>query len=89
MSPDGSRLVTTVTTLNEKKTEFLSAIWELDPNGTQPARRLTHGAKGESAPVFTAEGDLLFLAVRAGEDDDKPPAALWRLPARGGEAPRC
>ena len=86
VSPDGSRLVTTVTTLNEKKTEFLSAIWELDPNGTQPARRLTHGAKGESAPVFTAEGDLLFLAVRAGEDDDKPPAALWRLPARGGEA---
>ncbi|WP_044522814.1 hypothetical protein, partial [Mycolicibacterium septicum] len=41
VSPDGSRLVTTVSTLNEKKTEFLSAIWELDPAGVEPARRLT------------------------------------------------
>ncbi|MGV0814366.1 S9 family peptidase [Mycolicibacterium boenickei] len=86
VSPDGSRLVTTVTALNDKRTEFLSAIWELDPDGVEPARRLTHGVKGESAPVFTAEGDLLFVAVRAGEADDKPPSALWRLPAAGGEA---
>jgi dipeptidyl aminopeptidase/acylaminoacyl peptidase len=86
VSPDGSRLVTTVSTLNEKKTEFLSAIWELDPAGVEPARRLTHGAKGESAPAFTAQGDLLFVAVRGGEGEDKPPAALWRLPAAGGEA---
>ncbi|WP_135456335.1 S9 family peptidase [Mycobacterium sp. DL99] len=86
VSPDGSRLVTTVSTLNEKKTEFLSAIWELDPTGAQPARRLTHGVKGESAPVFTAGGDVLFLAVRPGDGEDKPPAALWRLPATGGEA---
>lgn len=86
ISPDGSRLVATVSTLNEKRNEFLSAIWELDPNGQQPARRLTHGVKGESAPAFTAGGDVLFLAVRPGEDDDKPPAALWRLPAAGGEA---
>ncbi|MUL83582.1 MULTISPECIES: S9 family peptidase [unclassified Mycolicibacterium] len=85
-SPDGSRLVTTVSTLNDKRTEFLSAIWELDPAGVEPARRLTHGLKGESAPAFTAEGDLLFVAVRAGEGEDKPPAALWRLPAAGGEA---
>lgn len=86
VSPDGSRLVTTVSALNEKKTEFLSAIWELDPAGIEPARRLTQGLKGESAPVFTADGDVLFLAVRAGEGEDKPPAALWRLPAAGGEA---
>lgn len=86
ISPDGSRLVTTISTLNHKGTEFVSALWELDPGGEQPARRITHGVKGESAPVFTADGDLLFLAVRATEDDDKPPAALWRLPAAGGEA---
>ncbi|WP_166905444.1 S9 family peptidase [Mycobacterium sp. DL440] len=86
LSPDGSRLVTTVSTLNDKGTEFLSAIWELDPTGAEPARRLTRGVKGETAPVFTAEGDLLFIAVRAGDGEDKPPAALWRLPASGGEA---
>ena len=86
VSPDGSRVVTTVAELNDKRTEFVTAIWEVDPAGQQPARRLTRGAKGESTPVFTTEGDVLFVAVRPTEDDDKPPASLWRLPAAGGEA---
>lgn len=86
MSPDGSRLVTAVAELNPKKTEYVTALWELDPTGAVPARRLTRGAKGEGAPAFTADGDLLFTSVRAGEDDDNPPAALWLLPAAGGEA---
>ncbi|MBE1549161.1 dipeptidyl aminopeptidase/acylaminoacyl peptidase [Mycobacterium sp. OAS707] len=86
VSPDGSRVVTSIAELNEKRTDFVNAIWELDPEGRTPARRLTRGAKGESSPVFTADGDLLFVAARPTEDDDKPPAALWRLPAAGGEA---
>ena len=86
VSPDGSRVVTSIAELNEKRTEFVNAIWELDPAGREPARRLTRGAKGESSPVFTADGDLLFVAARPTEEDDKPPASLWRLPARGGEA---
>jgi len=86
LSPDGTRLVTTVTELNDKRTEFVTAVWELDPAGERPARRLTRGATGESSPVFTADGDLLFVAARPTEGDDKPPAALWRLPAAGGEA---
>ena len=85
VSPDGSRVVTTVSELNEKRTEYITAVWELDPEGQLPARRLTRGAKGESSPAFTSDGDLLFVAVRPTEDDDKPPAALWRLPAAGGE----
>ena len=86
VSPDGSRVVTSIAELNEKRTEFVSAIWELDPAGKQPARRLTRGAKGESSPEFTADGDLLFVAARPTEEDEKPPASLWRLPAAGGEA---
>ena len=86
VSPDGSRVVTTVSELNEKRTEYVTAIWELDPKGLAPGRRLTRGAKGESAPAFTSNGDLLFVAVRPTDDDDKPPAALWNLPAAGGEA---
>jgi dipeptidyl aminopeptidase/acylaminoacyl peptidase len=86
VSPDGLRVVTSIAELNEKRTEFVTAIWELDPDGRNPARRLTRGAKGESSPVFTADGDLLFVAARSTEEDDKPPAALWRLPAVGGEA---
>ncbi|HJT95833.1 MAG TPA: prolyl oligopeptidase family serine peptidase [Mycobacterium sp.] len=86
VSPDGSRVVTTVAELNDKRTEYISAVWELDPAGRLPARRLTRGVKGESSPTFTADSDLLFVAARPTEDDDKPPASLWRLPAAGGEA---
>jgi dipeptidyl aminopeptidase/acylaminoacyl peptidase len=86
VSPDGSRLVTTIAEINDDHTEFVTAIWELDPAGQRAARRLTRGAKGETAPAFTAGGDLLFIAVRPTPGEDKPPAALWRLPASGGEA---
>ena len=86
VSVDGTRVVTTVAELNEKRTEYISAVWEIDPAGVGQARRLTRGAKGESSPVFTADGDVLFVATRPSEDDDKAPAALWRLPAAGGEA---
>ncbi|SBS79475.1 Peptidase S9, prolyl oligopeptidase [uncultured Mycobacterium sp.] len=86
MSADGSRVVTTIAELNTAKTEYITAVWELDPAAAAPARRLTRGAKGEAAPAFSADGDLLFTSVRPSEDDDKPPAALWQLPAAGGEA---
>ncbi|MCF6390146.1 S9 family peptidase [Mycobacterium sp. MBM] len=86
VAPDGSRVVTTVSELNHDRTEYVTAIWELDPQGIEPARRLTHGVKGESGPVFTAGGDLLFVAARPRAGEDDPPAALWRLPAAGGEA---
>lgn len=89
VSADGSRAVTGVSELNAKRTEYVTAIWELDVAGERPARRLTRGAKGESAPVFTATGDLLFIATRevpGAESTDEPTASLWRLPAGGGEA---
>ena len=86
VSADGSRVVTTVAELSAGKTEYITAIWELDPAAVAPARRLTRGAKGEAAPTFTADGDLLFTSVRPTEDDDSPPAALWLLPAAGGES---
>ncbi len=86
VSPDGARVVTTISGLNDKRTEYVTAIWQLDPEGRAPARRLTRGTKGESAPTFTSGGDLLFAAARPSEDDDKPPATLWSLPAAGGEA---
>ncbi|KMO83894.1 alpha/beta hydrolase family protein [Mycolicibacterium chlorophenolicum] len=85
VAPDGSRVVTTVSELDDKRAEFVSAIWELDPAGEAPARRITYGAKGESSPAFTADGDLLFRAARPGTDDDPPPS-LWLLPGAGGEA---
>ena len=91
LSPDGSRLVASVATLDEKKSRYVTALWELDPAGERPALRLTRGAKGESAAAFTVAGDLLFTAGRPGstpgdEDDDSEVPALWLLPAGGGES---
>src|SRR5580693_4505588 len=79
VTADGSRVVTTVAELNDKRTDYVSAIWEVDPTGEKPARRLTRGSSGDSAPAFTADGDLLFVSSRPTADDtDKPPASLWR-----------
>src|SRR4051795_10489434 len=90
LSPDGTRLVTTVATLNPKRTKSMTALWEVDPAGERPARRLTRSAKGEGGPVFTAAGDVLFVSARPDPDEAEPkddaPAALWLLPAGGGEA---
>jgi dipeptidyl aminopeptidase/acylaminoacyl peptidase len=88
LSPDGSRLVTTVATLNAKGTEYGTALWELDPEGQKQARRITRSAKGEAGAVFAASGDLYFSSARP--DPESPEAdpvnALWMLPAGGGEA---
>ena len=85
LSPDGTRLVTTVATLNPKRTKWVTAVWEVDPSGEAPARRLTRSAKGEGGPVFTAAGDVLFASARPDPEEKEPkddaPAALWRLPA--------
>ncbi|WP_075742277.1 MULTISPECIES: alpha/beta hydrolase family protein [Actinoalloteichus] len=85
LAPDGSRLVVGVTTVNSARTRHVSAVWEVDPTGVRPARRLTRSAQGESAAGFTPSGELLFLSTRPGPDDDEPAsaAALWRLPGDG------
>ncbi|MFI2361303.1 prolyl oligopeptidase family serine peptidase [Promicromonospora sp. NPDC019610] len=88
-SPDGTRLVATLQTLDGERTAYRTALWEVDPAGEAPARRLTRSAKGESSAVFTRSGDLLFTSARPdpdGKDADEPRSALWLLPAGGGEA---
>ncbi|MDQ6657426.1 MAG: prolyl oligopeptidase family serine peptidase [Actinomycetota bacterium] len=91
MSPDGSRLVTTVSTLSAKKTAYASAVWEVDPTGERQARRLTRSAKGEAGAAFAGNGDLYFTSARPdpdadADDDDEPTPALWVIPVEGGEA---
>ncbi|MFK5688943.1 alpha/beta fold hydrolase [Ornithinimicrobium sp. LYQ92] len=88
LSPDGTRLVTTVATLNPKGTGYTTALWEVDPEGDRAAHRLTRSTKGETGAAFNATGDLYFTSARPdpdGEDDETGPA-LWQMPARGGEA---
>src|SRR5829696_4376945 len=85
LSLDGARLVTGVTTLNPKRTKYVTALWEVDPTGERPARRLTRSAKGESGARFTPDGSLLFVSARPDPDAEEPddeeaPAALGVFP---------
>jgi dipeptidyl aminopeptidase/acylaminoacyl peptidase len=94
LSTDGARIVCPVQTLNKERTKYVTSLWEVDPDGEKPPRRLTRSTNGESAPAFLPNGDLLFVSKRSEvvkeSDDEKKPddetAALWLLPARGGEA---
>ena len=92
LSADGTRLVTSVATLDADGKKFQTALWEIDPTGVDAARRLTRSAPGETSPVFAPDGSLLFLSKRpdpdAGADADAkdPKPSLWSLPATGGEA---
>ena len=87
LSPDGSRLVTCVGVLNSAATEYVSALWEVDPAGERPARRITRSSKGESGAAFARNGDLYFTSARPNPDDpaEETVPALWRLAAAGGE----
>ncbi|MDR7277435.1 S9 family peptidase [Catenuloplanes atrovinosus] len=90
LSPDGRRIVVGVATPDPEKNRYVTALWEVDPDGERPARRLTRSRAGESAAGFTPGGDLLFVSTRpepdaTGNGDDET-AALWRQPAGGGDA---
>jgi dipeptidyl aminopeptidase/acylaminoacyl peptidase len=89
LSADGRRLAISVHTLDAEKKKWQSALWEVDPDGAAPARRLTRSAPGESAPRWAPDGSLLFTSARpvpGAKDDGEPTPALWSLPAGGGEA---
>jgi len=93
LSPDGSWLAAAVQTLSADGKKYLTSVWRIDPGGG-PARRLTRSAEGEANPRFLPDGSLLFTSKRpdpaadkARQDGASPDvAALWLLPAGGGEA---
>ncbi len=89
LSPDGTRLVTAVQALDAEGSGYATALWEVDPSGERPARRLTRSAAGESGAAFLPDGSLLFTSTRpdpaAGKEGDEKRARLWLLPTGGGE----
>jgi dipeptidyl aminopeptidase/acylaminoacyl peptidase len=96
LSPDGSWLAAGVQTAAGEPRQYVTSIWRLDTAGPDRAPvRLTRGAEGEGSPRFLPDGSLAFAARRpaapAGPSGGPAPAdkaALWLLPAAGGEARR-
>ena len=95
LAPDGTWLAAAVQTLSADQKKYLTSIWRIDAQGG-PARRLTRSAEGEGSPRFLPDGSLLFTSKRpdpgrknAGvgvpDGDSDHVAALWLLPAAGGE----
>ena len=93
LSPRGDRLVVAVQRPSLDGKKFASSLWEIDPSGARPPHRLTRSAPGESSAAFLRDGSIVFTSSRP-DPDVKPDeakekedvAALWLLPAAGGEA---
>ncbi|HEX6756329.1 MAG TPA: S9 family peptidase [Mycobacteriales bacterium] len=88
VSPDGIRLVTSVTEPAADGKRYMTSLWEVDPRGQRPARRLTRSAPGEAQPVFLPDGRLLFASRRPDaeakpDDEGDDRTALWLLPEAG------
>jgi dipeptidyl aminopeptidase/acylaminoacyl peptidase len=96
LAPDGSWLAAVVQTLSDDGKKYVGSIWRLPahPGADAAPRRLTWSKDGEKNPRFGPDGSLLYVSKRPGQQagpDDGPAAdeaALWRLPAGGGEAVR-
>ncbi|WP_223166307.1 S9 family peptidase [Nonomuraea sp. SYSU D8015] len=87
LSPDGSRLISAVQSLNPDGKSYGTALWAIPLDGDP--YRLTRSAKGESAAVFTDAGDVLFTSARPDptvKDSTDEVPSLWLLPRAGGES---
>ena len=72
LSPDGRRLVVAVGGPDPEGKKMRSALWQVDPAGVAPPRRLTRSAAGEAGgAAFLPDGSLLFTSSRP-DPDAKP-----------------
>jgi dipeptidyl aminopeptidase/acylaminoacyl peptidase len=88
LAPGGSWLAAAVQTLSADGKKYVTSLWRIDTEGGS-ARRLTWSAEGEANPRFRPDGSLLFTSRRPAPGADASQdetAALWLLPADGGEA---
>ncbi len=84
ISPDGSRIVYTHVTVNQKHDGYDTALWII-PSSGGAARQLTSGPR-DAAPQWSPDGKMLAF-VRSSEKDAKPqPGQIYLLAMDGGEA---
>lgn len=82
-SPDGTRAVYEIKTIDRDKDDYQSHLWLLPAGGGAP-RRLTQGEHKNFGAVWSPDGrTIAFVSTRR---DKKP--QIYRLPLEGGEAER-
>jgi dipeptidyl aminopeptidase/acylaminoacyl peptidase len=84
ISPDGGRVAYTVTSVDEEANDSRSAVWVAPLDGSGEPRAFTAGEKRDTTPRWSPDGRWLAFTSNRGEE--KAPAALYVIPAEGGEA---
>lgn len=80
LSPDGGRVVFTVSTASLQDNRATSKLWLADLSNGRTLQ-LTSGAGSDRSPHWAPDGkSLFFISSRDGS------AQIWRLPLSGGEA---
>ena len=81
LSPDGKKVVYALTEPDPEKNKIFSSLYLVDLE-TDSTRRLTNGDWQDSQPVWSPDGQIVFVSNR----EDKP--QLYRIAPDGGEALR-
>lgn len=84
ISPDGRHAVVVVTSYDIDKNKGDSDLW-LVPTKSGKPRQLTSGIAGDSAPVWSPDGESIAFVSKRGEDKE---SQIYVIPFDGGEARR-
>jgi dipeptidyl aminopeptidase/acylaminoacyl peptidase len=84
ISPDGSRVAYAVSTIDREASEYRSAIWVVNLDGSGEPRAFTTGEKRDGSPRWSPDGR--WLAFVSNRGDDKAQGQIYVIPSEGGEA---
>lgn len=85
LSPDGSRVAFTVTTVNEKENKRHSEVWVVPASGGEPMRFTSPGVES-SSPWWSPDGSLLLFTSRRPGGEGRGNTWALRMDRPGGEA---